>query len=132
MRKLYPIFFALLLAGFSACKKEPNRLPDLQLKSGPGYISGDAVVSTGDTLRVKAIVNKTDHKLSVFYVSCAYDGVSLAQTMYTYNVTGNETEKLEKEYTIITRSTPGNERWVFRVNDTRGYTAETEILLRVQ
>lgn len=131
MRNIALILF-FVVAGFSSCKKDPPTLPALSFKSGNGLLTGDAIVSQGDTLFVTIIADKTDHDLHLFYVGYAYDGVSLPTTTYHYYASAQEFGHLEKNYRIITRSRPGNERWVFSVNDSEGNIASKEINLRVQ
>lgn len=127
--------FALVLISslfFASCKEEIPVIPFIELQSGNGLLSGDAIVSTNQTITVRAAGTKTDVDLNLFYVEYAYDGVSLPTLAYKKYVSGEEANHFEKIYTFTTRSTPGNERWVFSVNDDDGNISSVEIKLRVE
>ncbi|TND08021.1 MAG: hypothetical protein FD123_2704 [Bacteroidetes bacterium] len=124
------LFFAPLL--FFSCKKEQPEIPKIAFKSASGLISADAIVAMGDTVYVTILADKTDFDLHLFYVGYAYDGVSLPTTDFQDFASPAEFSHMEKNYRIITRNRPGNERWVFSVNDSEGQIAEKEINLRVQ
>lgn len=123
------LLFAVLVV---SCKKELQHAPELQFKTGSGYTAADATANTNESIQVGVICSKTDIDLHMFYVDVAYDGASGTTNKYRYYVQPGEFEHLEKTYTFVTRSTPGNERWVFSINDRDGHITTKEINLQVQ
>lgn len=122
------LFPVLLLS----CKKDPPQPPKLSFKSGTGFVSSDVTVSAGDTLFVGVLADRTERDLKVFYVDYAYDGTSLG-TLYSRTYIGaGENVHYENIVQIVTRSTPGNERWIFNVSDDDGNTVTKEIKIRTQ
>jgi hypothetical protein len=131
MRRIF-LFLCFSTVLFSACKEELPIGPYVELKSGNGLISGDAIVGTNQTITVRTAATKTDIDMNLFYVEYAYDGASLPRLIYKKYVSGEEANYFEKEYSFTTRSTPGNERWIFNVNDDDGTITSVEIKLRVE
>lgn len=131
MRQLFFILFCSTIL-LSACKEELPVGPYVELKSGNGLISGDAIVGTNQTITVRTAATKTDVDMNLFYVEYAYDGASLPALKFKKYVSGEEANYFQKDFTFTTRNTPGNERWLFNVNDDDGTITTVEVKLRVE
>lgn len=131
MRRIF-LFLCFSTVLLSACKEDLPIGPYVELKTGNGLISGDAIVGTNQTITVRTAATKTDIDMNLFYVEYAYDGASLPRLIHKKYVSGEEANYFEKVYTFTTRSTPGNERWIFNVNDDDGTITSVEIKLRVE
>ena len=69
------LFGALLLA--AGCKKEtdPRVHPSLAFKSSVGYTSADDSVPQQDTLKIGAVIDKTEDPLISMNITRTYDSV---------------------------------------------------------
>lgn len=120
--------------GLTSCKKnvDPHIPPDVTFNSSPGYLSGDAVVGLEDTLTTEMTATKTEDDLKSYNISVAYDGATATTTFFNYAVDASEYGGFTKTVNIITRNTPGSEKWVFSVVDRDGNITQNEFILTVE
>lgn len=120
-----------LLALATGCKKEtdPRVHPDLAFKTGAGYVAADDTVPQQDTLKIGAIIDKTEDPLISLNVSRAYDGGG-SSTIEDISLTGQE--HVEHDVRIITRAQAGTEKYSFAVLDRDGNVTLKSITLTVQ
>lgn len=130
------IFLAILLSlAFYTCKKkkaDPHIPPDVVLKTGANFITGDVTLSKQDTVWVGITATKTEDNLKSYNVSYAYDGATTTTTFFNYLMTANEYESYSKDIQIVTRNQNGSEKWVFSIVDRDGNITQKTILITVQ
>jgi hypothetical protein len=124
-------FLLLLIVLAFSCKKE-NNPPELTLKNGAGYVSGDVTVPPGSSFLVRMQMTSGTDELNALYTEVAFDGSNLPQLVSRIYIGPNDRDHYEKDITITTRTTPGTERWVFNVNDADGRITKKEIRITVQ
>lgn len=121
------MIFLLVLS----CNKD-NSPPELTLKAGSGYTSGNISLAPGSTFLVRMQMTKGADDLSALYTEVAYDGANAPRLVSRIYIGPNDRTHFEKDITVTTRSTPGTERWVFNVNDSDGRISKQEIRVTVQ
>jgi hypothetical protein len=124
-------FLLLIFILAISCNKD-NSPPELTLKSGMGYTSGDVSLPPGSTFLVRMQMTKGADELSALYTEVAYDGANVPQLVSRVYIGPNDRSYFEKDITVTTRTTPGTERWVFNVNDADGRISKKEIRVTVQ
>lgn len=126
------IFFSVLTLFVIGCEKDPHVPPDISLKTGAGYTSDDATLSTGTDVTVGVTAVKKEDDMLTYNISYAYDGAATTTTYQTFNLTGTEQQNYEKDVTFTTRTQAGTEKWIFTITDKDGNIAQKTILLTVQ
>lgn len=124
-------FLFLIFALAISCNKD-NSPPELTLKSGTGYTSGDISLPPGSTFLVRMQMTKGADDLSALYTEVAYDNASAPRLVSRNYIGPNDRTHFEKDITVTTRLNPGTERWVFNVNDSDGRITKKEIRVTVQ
>jgi hypothetical protein len=130
MKPLFSLFAVVVLL-FTACKDKSNP-PAIQLKTDGSYVSSSIVVAPGSSFLVGVICTKTTDELHLLYTEYAYDGANTGTFGSRTYIGPNDRSRFEKDYTITTRNQPGNERWIFNVNDQEGCISKVEIKITVQ
>ncbi|HET6991611.1 MAG TPA: hypothetical protein VFJ43_09825 [Bacteroidia bacterium] len=125
-------FFLLSVVLIISCKKKDNTPPDLQFKTGTGYTSTNLTISPGGTFTVGMVANKGADDLNMFYTEVAFDGANTASLVSRIYMTESERKHAEHDITVTCRNQPGNERWIFDVNDGNGRITKKEIKVTVQ
>jgi hypothetical protein len=124
----------LSLCLFSCKKKKVDKHipPDVSLKSGTKYITGDITLHKQDTVKIGIIATKTEDDLKSYNASYAYDGATSTTTFYNYYLESGESEYYEKDLQIITRNQAGTEKWILSIVDRDGNITQKTILITVQ
>jgi hypothetical protein len=126
------ILITLLTFSFS-CKKEKDKQipPDIAFKTGPGYVSGNAIVGTNDTIQVGITASKTEDKdlLVRFVATQQYDASATIVTLL--NESFNE-DNYSKDMTIITRKMAGIETYTYTIINRDGLTNTVTLVLTVK
>lgn len=117
---------------FSSCKKDEHIPPDISLKTGAGYTSGDATVGQGEDILVGITGEKKEDDMISFNVSVAYDGASTTNTIQTTNLSGAGQQHFETDVTFTTRAQAGSEKYFFTIIDKDGNIAQKQLVLTVQ
>lgn len=127
---LFGASFAVMTLGTS-CEKEtdPRVHPDLAFRTDTGYVAADDTVAQQDTLKIGAIIDKTEDPLISLNVSRAYDG-GASVTIEDLSLTGQT--HVEHDVQVITRAQAGTEKYSFAVLDRDGNVTLKSILLTVQ
>lgn len=126
MKKFAYLFAALFLAAFtifSSCKKDENT-PDQQftfnLKAGPGYVSGDVTLTTGEQFKVGInAFASTGSTLIRFLVTRVYNDKPDVVFDTTLNLT-----VLNYDFFGIALGGPGTEKWIFTITQSDESTLE--------
>ncbi len=129
------IFIALLVFAATSCKKgkaDPHIPPDVELRSGANFITGDCTLGKQDTVWVGIAAHKTEDDLKSYNVSFAYDGVSTTTTFFNELLKSSEYYNYAKDVMIVTRNVAGTERWVFSIVDRDGNITQKTINITVQ
>jgi hypothetical protein len=126
------LLFALGLASCKKGKADPHVPPDVELRSGTGFITGDCTLGKQDTVWVGITAHKTEDDLKSYNISYAYDGASTTNTFFNYLMSPNELYNFAKDVQIITRNQTGSERWVFSIVDRDGNITQKTIHITVQ
>lgn len=84
---------------------------DITFRTDSGYTYTSDTVSLSDTLRVVMIAAEGTDELTSFVLTVTYDN---AQPVGTDTVPINTNPFLFEKY-VITRATPGTEKWTFAV-----------------
>jgi hypothetical protein len=126
---LLALTFPLLIL---SCEKDKHVPPNVSLKTGTGYISGDATVPKDTIITVGFIADKTEDELKTFNVSAAFDGGTSTADIQTFQLTAAEENHYEKDLQIHTRNQAGTEKWIFTITDRDGNIAQQQIVLTVQ
>lgn len=124
-------FLLLIFILALSCNKDDSP-PELTLKSGTGYTSGDISLPPGSTFLVRMQMTKGADDLSALYTEVAFDGANVPRLVSRVYIGPNDRTHFEKDITVTTRTTPGTERWVFNVNDADGRISKKEIRVTVQ
>lgn len=124
-------FLLLIFILALSCNKD-DAPPELTLKSGTGYTSGDISLPPGSTFLVRMQMTKGADDLSALYTEVAFDGANVPRLVSRVYIGPNDRSHFEKDITVTTRTTPGTERWVFNVNDADGRISKKEIRVTVQ
>lgn len=119
---------ALLLA--AGCKKEtdPRVHPSLAFKSSVGYTSADDSVPQQDTLKIGAVIDKTEDPLISMNITRTYDSAP-SVSLQDVPLTGQE--HVEYDFPLITRAQAGTEKYTFSVLDRDGNITSKTIALTV-
>ena len=129
------IVLALLIFAAISCKKgkaDPHIPPDVELRSGTNFITGDCTLGKQDSVWVGIAAHKTEDDLKSYNVSYAYDGVSTTTTFFNELLTSSEYYNYAKDVMIVTRNVAGTERWVFSIVDRDGNITQKTINITVQ
>lgn len=118
----------------SSCKKNTDAHipPELTLKTGGNYTSGDRSIMHGDSVLVGIVITKKEDDLRTLNFSYAYDGSSTTTTLQTITMTAAEYGGYDHDFWIHTRNTAGTEKWIFTVTDRDGNLAQKSFTLTVQ
>jgi hypothetical protein len=130
------LIFGLLVAaamGITACKKESQEdgmiKPQLDFKTGSGYVSADATLPMNDTIVIGVNCARTEENdnLTRFIATKTYDGGTsttfVDETMNAVTYT--------KDMTIITRNVSGVEAYSFTITNRDGLTTTKTITITV-
>lgn len=128
------IIMLLTAVGFilNSCKKDARLPPDISFKSGAGYTSGDAAVSTNEDITVGILGEKKEDDMITYNVSYSYDGATTTTTLQTFTLTGTEQQHYDKDVTFTTRNQAGSEKYIFTITDKDGNIAQKQIILTIQ
>ncbi|MFL5752162.1 MAG: hypothetical protein ACJ76F_02050 [Bacteroidia bacterium] len=130
---LFLIPFLLLIAGSCKKKKKDAHVPpDVNLKSGGNYTSGDKTLAHGDSILVGIIAKKTEDDLRSYNASYAYDGAGTTTTFFNVYLSASEYEYYEKDLWLKTRAVAGSEKWTFSIVDKDGNITQKSLVLTVQ
>jgi|SRR5215217_5590942 len=129
--KVFLVILSLSLFSIS-CEKDKHIPPNVSLKTGAGYTSGDATVAQGTQVTVGFVADKTEDELKTFNVSYAFDNATTTTTDTTFTLTSAEEEHYEKDYPFTTRNQAGTEKWIFTITDRDGNIAQKQVVLTVQ
>jgi hypothetical protein len=92
MKQINLLLVSVLFLGiafFTSCSKDENAAgPSIDLIAGSGYITGDAEITLGDTVKVKFLVSKGDANLDV--MSVYIDG-NINPGFNAKDISGNDT-----------------------------------------
>lgn len=137
MKKLIAYFLLLTaLANISSnCKKskvDPHTPPDVVLKTGGNYVSGDKTVNKKDSVLVGITATKTEDDLKSYNVTPYYDGATTGTSFFDYKMNDNEKQGYSKDLYIVARNQSGSEKWVFSIVDRDGNITQKTIVLTVQ
>lgn len=134
MKKLFFLICSSALLLSASCKKEKDAHipPDMQLRTGGNYVSGNVTVNHGDSVLVGVVITKKEDDLKTYNISYAYDGASSNTTFYNYVMTAAEYNGYSKDTWLHTRNQAGTEKWTFTVTDRDGNLAQKSITLTVQ
>src|SRR5438045_2367216 len=111
MKKVSILVLLVLSVSFFQCKKkkvDPHVPPDVTLKTGGKYISGDVTLPKRDTVMFGITATKTEDNLKSYNVSYAYDGASTTTTFFNYYLAESEYESYSKDVQIVTRNQAGS------------------------
>lgn len=125
---LYVIGAIALLVG--ACKKQtdPRVHPSLTFKTSAGYTYADDTVPQQDTLKIGAVVDKTEDPLISLNIGQTYDNAA-ATTIENLSIAGQE--HVEHDLQVITRHQAGTEKYTFSVLDRDGNITTKSITFTV-
>jgi hypothetical protein len=134
IRKLSTSIISFALFGFflAGCEKDEHVPPTVNLKTGAGYTSADAVVAKNQSIKVGITGEKVEDDMLTYNVSYAYDGAATTATFQTFNLSGSEQQHYDKDVTFTTRNQNGTEKWIFTITDKDGNIAQKQIVLTVQ
>jgi hypothetical protein len=124
------LFIVLIL--FIGCDKEPEIPPTLELKTGTGYTSQDAVIAKDSTLTVGIIATKTEDDLKTYNVSVSYDGAASTSTIETFTISGSEKALYNKDVTFTVRDQSGTEKYYFTITDVDGNIVQKILTFTVE
>jgi hypothetical protein len=132
--KIFYLLTCILIITAVACKKKKDAHvpPDVVFKTGAGYISANATVSKGDTIKVGITATKTEDDLKSYNASYAYDGATTTTTFFNYYLQSSEFLNYSKDLDIPVRNQAGSEKWVFSIVDRDGNITQKTITLTVQ
>lgn len=138
MKKYLVNLFSLLLLAVSfstitSCEKDEGKLPDIEFKTGTGYVSADKIVGQGEVIVVGIKAAKTEDKdvLKSFDVSVSFDG-GPSTSIQTKTLSGNEGDNYEVDIPLIMRSQAGTEKYTFTVVNRDGLVNSVSLTLTVQ
>lgn len=117
-----------LMAG--SCKKEtdPRVHPSLTFKTTEGYTYQDDSVAMNDTLKIGAVIDKTEDPLISMNITRTYD-TDPSVSIEDVGLTGSE--HVEHDLQVITRNQAGIEKYTFSVLDRDGNITTKTIALTV-
>jgi hypothetical protein len=132
--KITYLFLCSLLSISISCKKKKDAHvpPDVVFKTGPGYISADATVAKGDTIKIGITATKTEDDLKSYNASYAYDGAATTTSFFNYYLQSSEYLSYSKDLALPVRNQAGVEKWVFSIVDRDGNITQKPITLTVQ
>lgn len=86
-------------------------MPAISFKTGITYTSSSTSVSTNTTVQMGINASKSEEEdpLTLFSITRSYDGGAATQ-VYSENLSGTSGDSYSKDYSIVTRSTPGTEK----------------------
>ena len=121
------ILSILLLAGiavsFSSCKDDDDKmiLPTIVFKTTSGYTSKDTSVAAGTVLLtgINAAKSESDDVLKVFSITQSLDGAT-STTIYNENIGSSSGDNYSHDYTIMTRTKAGTEKYTYTVSNRDG------------
>ncbi len=134
MKKLTTIFATFVALSFLAsCDKEEGSLPNIELKTGTGYTSGNATVGKNQTLLVGITASNavTSDVLKSFDASRIYDGGS-SYSFYSESLSVQAGDEYKKDFNITTRDEAGTEKYTFTVTNKDGYRNSVSVTLTVK
>jgi hypothetical protein len=134
MKNIILLFSLVIVLGFSSCKKNKDAHipPDLELKTGGNYTSGNTTVMHGDSVLVGIVITKKEDDIKTLNFSYAYDGNSSTTTLMNVTMTAAEYGGYDHDFWIHTRNVAGTEKWIFTVTDRDGNLAQKSFTLTVQ
>lgn len=114
----------------ASCKKEtdPRVHPSLTFKTGSGYVAVNDTVAQQDTLKIGAVIDKTEDPLISLNITRTYD-TDPSVSLQDVSLAGNE--HFEYDFQLITRAQAGLERYTFSVLDRDGNITTKTIALTV-
>ena len=116
---------------FIGCQKNNHSSPNLNFKTGQGYLSSDATASINQTIKVGVIADKVEDDMNTYTVAYSYDNNVGSVTSQAFALTGAEQQHFEKDITFNTRNVSGTEKWIFTITDKKGNIAQKQIILTV-
>jgi hypothetical protein len=107
---------------FTSCKKEKDQQipPTISFKTGAGYTSANATLTTNDTIKVGITAAKSEDKdlLTRFVTTQKYD----AGTAVTILNESFNQDTYSKDMTIVTRNVAGREEYTYTIINRDGLT----------
>jgi hypothetical protein len=137
MKTTFKIIAAFILTAsslaLSSCEKDEGKLPNIAFKTGAGYTSANATVAQGSTVLIGIDASKSEKKdvLKTFNISKSYDG-GANTTVENTDLSGSNEDNYSRDYSIVTRSQAGTEKYTFTVTNRDGLTNQVTLTLTVQ
>jgi hypothetical protein len=129
------ILLALSALLFSSCEKDDDAMivPNIAFQTVAGYTSTDATVGTNANILIGITASKAEANdvLTLYTVTRSYDGGGASQ-IYSETLSGTSGDNYSKVNAIVTRSTPGKEKYTFTVSNKDGLTNSVSLTLTVQ
>ena len=126
---LLSVVIVSIMVVVSSC--DPHKPPHLVFKTEAGYLSADATVAKGSTVKVGVIADKTEDEMKRYNISYSYDGATNTSTKESFNLSGSEERHYEKDYEFTVRNQAGTETWYFVITDKDGNIAKLSLILTV-
>lgn len=125
------LYFIFLIMTIVLLSCDPHIPPSIEFKTGGDYLSADATVPIGSTIKVGIIGKKKEDDMKTFNVSFAYDGATSTTTKDNFRLSGDEEKNYDKDYSFTVRNQAGVEDWYFVITDRDGNIAKLTLKLTV-
>lgn len=134
MKKIFAIFFILVIfITVSSCKYK-NTLPHIEFKTGGNYYSANSDVVSGQDVNMGIFAYKTENRglLKVFSIFKSINGEKETE-VYSQTLSGNDTGNFVYDYkTKVGTSSGQKEKYIFRVENKYGMKNEVALTFTIQ
>ena len=131
---LKSITLSVLVVFAVSCKKDEGTLPDIKLKTGTGYISEDATLPAGTSVKIGIEADKTEDKdvLKKFDISESVNGAD-ATSIFNMDLDASEEDHFEYDYTTTVDTISGQtNKYIFTITNRDGLVNHAFLTLTVQ
>ena len=131
-KRIRPLVLIFLLFLSISCEREQEKLPTLELKTGSGYTSDDAVISKGSSLTVGIIATKEENNLKAYNISVSFDGAHTTNTIQDYTIPSDQNTHYDKDVSFTVRNQMGTEKYYFTILDVDGNIVQKMLTFAVE
>ena len=108
MRAITILLACISLITLGSCEKDEGKLPNIDFKTGTGFVSTDTIVDAGATITIGIEASKSEKKdpLKKFNISLSIDGGADA-TVYSEDLSGDDGDNYEYDFTTTVGNSVG-------------------------
>ncbi|MBI1306720.1 MAG: hypothetical protein GC181_08910 [Bacteroidetes bacterium] len=136
MKNIYKValLIALTTLVYSCKEEDEGKLPEIEFKTGSGYISSDQTLAKGASFKIGIEANKEEDKdvLTKFNISRSVNGAA-STTVKDQSLSGSDADHYEYDFTGTMDTISGQtNKYTFTITNRDGLVNQVSLTLTVE